>query len=71
VRYIGTLAQDIYDAYGKFPGTQPSIGVAAYTQAHHIDLDFYDTFYKEGAYLQTHADHQRVWHDADDKTTDK
>lgn len=64
VRYIGTVAQDIYDTYGKFPATQPSVGVGAYTQAHHIDMDFYDKFYKDGAYLQTHADHQRVWHDA-------
>lgn len=63
VRYLGTLAQDIYDTYGKFPGTQPSVGIAAYTQVHHIDLGFYDTHYKDGAYLQTHAEHQRVWHD--------
>lgn len=63
VRYIGTLAQDIYDTFGKFPGTQPSVGIAAYTQVHHIDLDFYDTHYKDGAYLRTHAEHQRVWHD--------
>ena len=26
-------------------------------------MDFYDKFYKDGAYLQTHAEHQRVWHD--------
>jgi hypothetical protein len=68
VRYLGTLAQDIYDTYGKFPATQPSVGVAAYTQAHHIDLGFYDTHYKEGAYLETHAQHQRVWHGADGET---
>ncbi|WP_441228867.1 MetQ/NlpA family ABC transporter substrate-binding protein [Tardiphaga sp. 20_F10_N6_6] len=71
VRYLGTLAQDIYDTYGKFPGTQPSVGVAAYTQAHHIDLGFYDTHYKDGAYLQTHADHQRVWHGVDKTPDDK
>lgn len=71
VRYLGTLAQDIYDTYGKFPGTQPSVGIAAYTQAHHIDLGFYDTHYKEGAYLQTHADHQCVWHGEDEATADK
>ncbi len=26
-------------------------------QAHHIDLDFYQEFYKPGAYLKTHAEH--------------
>jgi hypothetical protein len=63
VHYIGTLAQDIHDIYGKFPATLPSVGVAVYTQAHHIDLDFYDRFYADGAYLPTHAAHQSVWDD--------
>jgi hypothetical protein len=34
-----------------------------YLQAHHLDLDFYDTFYQPGAYLPTHARHQEQWHD--------
>jgi hypothetical protein len=33
-----------------------------YLQAHHIDLDFYDEFYKPGAYLETHAKHMARWH---------
>jgi hypothetical protein len=32
-------------------------------QAHHLDLEFYDTFYKPGAYLRTHAEHMRRWHE--------
>jgi hypothetical protein len=64
VRYIGSPAQDIYDTFGKFPGTIPSIGVAVYSQAHHIDLDFYDKFFKPGSYLDTHVDHQCAWHGA-------
>jgi hypothetical protein len=31
-------------------------------QAHHIDLEFYDKFYKPGAYLETHAKHAEQWH---------
>jgi len=31
-------------------------------QAHHIDLDFYDKFYKPDAYLKTHASHMERWH---------
>jgi hypothetical protein len=48
-------AQYIYDTFGKFPGTVPSIFVLPYLQAHHLDLDFYDRFYENGAYLKTHA----------------
>ena len=33
-----------------------------YVQAQHIDLDFYDRFFRPGAYLPTHAEHQAVWH---------
>jgi hypothetical protein len=28
-----------------------------YLQAHPLTLDFYDTFYKPGSYLRTHASH--------------
>lgn len=62
VRYLGTLAQDIYETFGRFPATQPSVGVGPFTQAQHIDLDFYDRFYKDGAYLDTHARHDALWH---------
>ena len=31
-------------------------------QAHHLDLEFYDRFYKPGAYLRTHAKHMENWH---------
>ncbi|MCQ6963836.1 hypothetical protein [Methanolobus chelungpuianus] len=55
-------AQYIYDTFGKFPGTVPSIFVLPYLQAHHLDLDFYDRFYEKGAYLRTHAEHMQRWH---------
>ena len=38
-----------------------------YLQAHHIDLDFYDEFYKPGAYLKTHANHMTRWHSGEKK----
>ena len=40
----------VYNRYGRFPaGSGPFRSVLAY-QAHHLDLGFYDTFYKPGAY---------------------
>lgn len=59
---VGLQAQYLYDTFGKFPGTVPSIFVITYLQAHHLDLDFYDTFFKPGAYLGTHAAHMARWH---------
>ena len=59
-------AQYVYDAFGKFPATVPSMFLIMYLQAHHLDLDFYDEFYKPGSYLKTHADHMKQWHKKED-----
>lgn len=63
VAYLGTVAQDIHDSYGRFPATLPTVACTVFTQAQHIDLEFYDRFYKEGAYLPQHRDHQAIWHE--------
>jgi hypothetical protein len=59
---VALQAQYLYDTFGKFPATVPSMFVITYLQAHHLDLEFYDTFYKPGAYLKTHAAHMERWH---------
>jgi hypothetical protein len=59
---IALQAQYLYDTFGKFPGTIPSIFLITYLQAHHLDLEFYDKFYGPGSYLKTHADHMKNWH---------
>jgi hypothetical protein len=58
---IALQAQYIYDTCGKFPATVPSIFLLAYLQAQHIDLDFYDHYFKPGAYLSTHKYHMMKW----------
>lgn len=62
VECLGEIAQYIYDTYGKFPGTAPTMLMGIYVQAQHIDLEFYDAHYKEGAYLDTHRQHMARWH---------
>ncbi len=62
---VSLQAQYIYDTFGKFPGTVPSMFLIMYLQAHHLDLDFYDKFYKPGSYLKTHAMHMANWHSGD------
>jgi hypothetical protein len=59
---VALQAQYIYDRFGKFPGTVPSIFALTYLQAHHLDLEFYDHYYLPGAYLRTHAEHMGRWH---------
>lgn len=59
---VALQAQYVFDTFGRFPGTVPSIVTVMYLQAHHLDLEFYDRFYGPGSYLRTHAEHQRRWH---------
>jgi hypothetical protein len=59
---VGEMAQYVYDTYGKFPGTVPTIFMRVYVQAHHLDTEFYDTHMGPGSYLETHARHMERWH---------
>ncbi len=59
---VALQAQYVLDIFGKFPGTVPSVFLLNYVQAHHLDLDFYDRFFKPGAHLETHASHMDRWH---------
>jgi hypothetical protein len=59
---VALQAQYILDTFGKFPGTVPTLFIMNYVQAHHLDLAFYDRFFKPGAYLHTHAEHMETWH---------
>lgn len=59
---VALQAQYLFDQFGKFPATVPSIFLMPYLQAHHLDLEFYDKFYKPGSYLRTHAAHMDRWH---------
>jgi len=63
VECLGEICQYIYDTYGKFPGTVPTIFMHVMVQAQHIDTEFYDAHYQQGAYLDTHASHMADWHD--------
>ena len=45
---VALQAQYIYDTYGKFPGTIQSIFCLMYVQAQHLDLYFYDHYFKPG-----------------------
>jgi hypothetical protein len=62
VECVAWIAQYIFDRFRKFPGTVPTIFVRTFLQAHHLDLEFYDTFFEPGAYLSAHATHFEKWH---------
>ena len=55
-------AQETGEVSKPIRGTVPTVFIMNYVQAHHLGLDFYDHFFKPGAYLRTHADHMQRWH---------
>ncbi|TXT53484.1 MAG: hypothetical protein BAJALOKI1v1_2410002 [Promethearchaeota archaeon] len=59
---LSEVAQYIYDKYGKFPGTNPTIALTGFIQAHHLDIEYYDKFFKSKGYMETHATHMKRWH---------
>jgi hypothetical protein len=64
-RLVALQAQYMFDTFGKFPATVPSVYILMYLQAQHIDTEYYDLHFKPGAYLSTHAHHHEVWHGSD------
>ncbi|MFQ5698481.1 MAG: hypothetical protein ACE5IL_09370 [Myxococcota bacterium] len=63
VQCVKDICNYIYDTYGRFPShVDPIVTSGTWVQAHHLDLEFYDRFYKEGAYTETQRDHMRLWH---------
>jgi hypothetical protein len=59
---VALQAQYVYDTFGKWPATVPSVFVLMYLQTHHLDLEYYDELFEPGAYLKSHAEHFARWH---------
>jgi hypothetical protein len=52
----------IYERHGRFPAHCDAIyAPGVWLQAHHLDLQYYDTLFK-GGYTETQREHQRRWH---------
>ncbi|MGL4237655.1 hypothetical protein [Tabrizicola sp.] len=59
---ITTLMADyVLNTFGRFPANVPAVFLNTYLQAHRLDTGFYDTHYGPGAYLRTHAEHDKNW----------
>lgn len=59
---LSEIAGYVYDKYGTFPGTIPTMVLPGFVQAHHLDTAYYDAHYGSGAYLESHDTHLDRWH---------
>ena len=62
IQIVKDICNYIFDTYGNFPGFSDPMYCRMMVQNHHIDLDFYDKFYPEGAYAESHKNHFALWH---------
>lgn len=54
--------QTIYERYGRFPAYSAPLRTVMGYQATHVDLDFYDRFYRPEAVSETQRAHHARWH---------
>jgi hypothetical protein len=54
----------IYDRYGSFPVFSAPYRTAIGYQATHVDVDFYDRFFKPEALTEAQRQHQAKWHNS-------
>jgi len=52
----------IHATYARFPSTIDAMHLMWFIQAHHLDLDFYEKYFKAGACGTTHLTHRERWH---------
>ena len=62
IECVKDICTYIFEEYGKFPAFNDTMHLLYFIQAHHLDTDFYDKYFKDGAYLDTHKNHFDMWH---------
>jgi len=56
------ILKAVWKKYGRFPATVDACVMTVMVQAHHLECDFYDTYYRGGAYTERHRRHLEKWH---------
>jgi hypothetical protein len=56
----------VYERYGRFPASSGPFRTVLAHQAHHLDPDFYDRFYRPGTLTETQRRHRHVGHQPDE-----
>jgi hypothetical protein len=54
----------IYQTYGRFPAYPAAFRTSVGFQASHLDLDFYERFYRPEALGDPQREHMQRWHGA-------
>jgi hypothetical protein len=56
------ILKAVWKKWGRFPAFADACLLTVMVQAHHLELGFYDEYYKDGAYTDRHRRHMEKWH---------
>lgn len=68
IDYFISVVEDVTERDGRFPGKSPSVVTGIYTQATHVDPEYYAKFHHDDALLDTHRRHFHDWHGGQEPT---
>lgn len=57
-----SICNYIHETYGRFPATIDAMHLIWFMQVHHLDLEFYEKYFKAGVCGPTHLAHMDTWH---------
>jgi hypothetical protein len=58
----------VYERYGRFPANSGPFRTVLAHQAHHLDPDFYNRFYRPGTLSDTQGQHRHATYESDEVT---
>jgi hypothetical protein len=58
----------VYERYGRFPANSGPFRTVLAHQAHHLDPDFYNRFYRPGTLSDTQGQHRHATYESDEDT---
>ena len=67
VEIVKAFCSYVHRTYGRFPAFIDPMFVRLVFQAHHLDVDFYDRFYRGEPLTQRHREHLARWHPGEDQ----
>ena len=62
IQIVKDFCSYVFENYGRFPAFLDPMFTRLVFQAHHLDLDFYDKYFREDSYHKMHKEHFKLWH---------
>ncbi|MDR1185042.1 MAG: nitroreductase family protein [Coriobacteriales bacterium] len=62
IQYMRGVMGWVYDQNGRLPASAPSLSVPIGIYIAHVDVEFYEKYYRPGAINERHINHNALWH---------